>query len=266
MSFENDQKRLIINYLPQEFTDRDLYDLFCPIGPIETCRVMKDNKTNYSFGFGFVTFSRIEDASMAIHQLNGTEILNKRLKVSHARPSTDDIKDTNLYISNLPKHFTDDDLECLFGKYGQIVQKNILKDKITGMPRGVAFVRFDRKDSAQQAILALNGYFPEGGTAKLNVKIAEEHGKKKAQYLAGYQAGILQRPPFVPPQIPPMPGMGGPNSYNRGRGPQNRGYPYPNMNMGMPGRLVGAGIIRPDKSVRRYNPMPPAPPPPSGIW
>jgi len=29
----------------------------------------------------------------------------------------------------------------LFGKYGQIVQKNLLKDKLTGMPRGVAFVR-----------------------------------------------------------------------------------------------------------------------------
>lgn len=33
-------------------------------------------------------------------------------------------------------------LESIFGKFGTIVQKNLLKDKITGMPRGVAFVRY----------------------------------------------------------------------------------------------------------------------------
>lgn len=37
---------------------------------------------------------------------------------------------------------TEDQLEELFGKFGRIVQKNILKDKITGLPRGVAFVRY----------------------------------------------------------------------------------------------------------------------------
>jgi protein sex-lethal len=33
-------------------------------------------------------------------------------------------------------------LEEMFGAYGTIVQKNILRDKISGMPRGVAFVRY----------------------------------------------------------------------------------------------------------------------------
>ena len=60
-------------------------------------------QTGYSYGFGFVNFTRQEDATKAINQLNGLEVQNKRLKVSYARPSGDDIKDTNLYITNLPR-------------------------------------------------------------------------------------------------------------------------------------------------------------------
>nr|AGC79110.1 sex-lethal [Nilaparvata lugens] len=261
----HDPKRLIINYLPQDFGDKELYGLFSTIGPIESCRVMRDNKTNYSYGFGFVTYNSAEDSSLAIQKLNGLELLGKRLKVSYARPSTDEIKDTNLYISNLPKHFTENDLDFLFGKFGQIVQKNILKDKITGMPRGVAFVRFERKDSAQQALLALDGYLPNGASAKLNVKIAEEHGKKKAIYFAGYQAGAMQsRQAFAGPplsmQMPPKGPQMNPMALRGSRGgPQSRGsanfVPYP-PNMAMPGRMVGGPIVRPDKTARRFNPMP----------
>lgn len=45
-----------------------------------------------------------------------------------------------LFLSGC-SNITEQYLDLLFGKYGQIVQKNLLKDKLTGMPRGVAFVR-----------------------------------------------------------------------------------------------------------------------------
>ena len=51
------------------------------------------------------------------------------------------MKDSNLYITNLPKDITEEEVHKLFCSYGEIVQKSVLKDKITGMPRGVAFVR-----------------------------------------------------------------------------------------------------------------------------
>lgn len=66
---------------------------------------------------------------------------NKRLKVSYSRPPGQDMKDSNLYITNLPKDVTEEDIDKMFGEYGEIVQRTVLKDKITGMPRGVAFVR-----------------------------------------------------------------------------------------------------------------------------
>ncbi|EDS39139.1 RNA-binding protein [Culex quinquefasciatus] len=119
-------------------------------------------------------------AQRAIRCLNGYTVRNKRLKVSYARPQSDDIKETNLYITNLPRTITDEQLDIIFGKYGTIVQKNILRDKLTGHPRGVAFVRFNKREEAQEAISALNNVIPQGSNQPLNVRIADDHGRAKA--------------------------------------------------------------------------------------
>nr|APO14323.1 Sex-lethal 3 [Macrobrachium rosenbergii] len=182
---------LIINYLPQTLTDQEFYKIFVVVGPIKNCRIMKDLKqTGYSFGFGFVEYQKPEDAAKAILQLNNLPVQHKRIKVSYARPPGEDIKETNLYIQNIPRSYTLDQLEELFSSYGHIVQKNLLKDKVTGLPRGVGFVRFDKKSEAEAAISGMNGVTPEGGTEPLVVKVAEEHGKMKAAYYAGYHAGL----------------------------------------------------------------------------
>ncbi|KAG5318901.1 SXL protein, partial [Pseudoatta argentina] len=206
---EEPRTNLIINYLPQNMNEKELYSLFVTIGPVESCRVMKDYKrsrtndfyklilrfifqTGYSYGFGFVNYAKAEDAATAISTLNGLQVQNKRLKVSFARPSGEEIKETNLYVTNLPRNITESQIDELFSKYGNIVQKNILRDKLTGLPRGVAFVRFDKREEAQEAIARLHGTIPEGGSEPLSVKIAEEHGKQKAAYYAGWQAGYNQ--------------------------------------------------------------------------
>lgn len=181
---------LIVNYLPQHMTERELYSMFITVGPVEYCKVMKDSKSGYSYGYGFVSFLRPQDAEKAIQQLNGLEIFNKRIKVSFARPNGEDIKDTNLYITNLPRHYTDHDLEMLFSPFGSIVQQNLLVDKITGMRRGVGFVRFNRKEEAQEAIRNLNGRILDGSIEALSVRVAQDHGKNRAAYYAGLQAGL----------------------------------------------------------------------------
>ncbi|XP_055614247.1 protein sex-lethal isoform X2 [Uranotaenia lowii] len=171
---------LIVNYIPQDMAEGELYSMFSAMGAIETCRIMRDVKTGYSFGFGFVNFLNEEAAQRAIRCLNGYTVRGKRLKVSFARPQSDALKETNLYITNLPRTITEDQLDIIFGKYGLIVQKNILRDKLTGHPRGVAFVRYNKREEAQEAISALNNVIPQGGTQPLNVRVAEDHGRAKA--------------------------------------------------------------------------------------
>lgn len=42
----NATTNLIINYLPQDMNERELHALFSAIGPVETCRVMRDFKVS----------------------------------------------------------------------------------------------------------------------------------------------------------------------------------------------------------------------------
>ena len=53
-------------------------------------------------------------------------------QVSYARPSSEAIKGANLYVSGLPKHMTQPDLERIFSSCGNIITSRILCDNITG--------------------------------------------------------------------------------------------------------------------------------------
>ncbi|ODN04337.1 Sex-lethal [Orchesella cincta] len=184
------KRNLIVNYLPQSFTDRQLFNLFVSYGAIDSVKIMRDATTGYSYGFGFVNFVNEEDGIRARAEMNGAQVENKRIKVSFARPPSDDIKDTNLYVTNLPRSMTEEHLFTLFAPFGEIVQRKLLVDRYTNLPRGVAFIRFERRDQAAAAINALNNYVPEGAEEPIRIRLAEDHGKQKAAYLAGFRAGM----------------------------------------------------------------------------
>lgn len=61
-----------------------------------------------------------------------------------------------LFVGWVPKLFTEQDLLPLFKKFGDVKDIIILKDKVTGQPRGCAFVSYATKDEAEAAISALN--------------------------------------------------------------------------------------------------------------
>lgn len=66
-----DKTKLIVNYIPQFATEEDLAQIFSPIGRVENIKIMRDYKTGYSFGFGFVKYFTEEDAAKAIQLING---------------------------------------------------------------------------------------------------------------------------------------------------------------------------------------------------
>jgi len=63
---------------------------------------------------------------------------------------------TNVYVGNLPKTATEDDLRQAFGQYGEVSAVNIVKDRETGRPRGFAFVEMPDGNEAANAIKQLN--------------------------------------------------------------------------------------------------------------
>jgi CUG-BP- and ETR3-like factor len=78
---------LFIYHLPIDLTDADLATAFNPFGHVISAKVFVDRYTGESKGFGFVSYDSIMSAELAIEQMNGFQIGNKRLKVQHKRVS-----------------------------------------------------------------------------------------------------------------------------------------------------------------------------------
>ncbi|XP_037077381.1 ELAV-like protein 1 isoform X6 [Pollicipes pollicipes] len=169
---EESKTNLIVNYLPQTMSQEEIRSLFSSVGEVESCKLIRDKVTGQSLGYGFVNYHKIEDAEKAISTLNGLRLQNKTIKVSYARPSSEAIKGANLYVSGLPKTMTQQDLELMFSSYGSIITSRILCDNMTGLSKGVGFIRFDQRVEAERAINKLNGTVPEGSTEPITVKFA----------------------------------------------------------------------------------------------
>ncbi|KAL3868705.1 hypothetical protein ACJMK2_041478 [Sinanodonta woodiana] len=183
---ETSKTNLIVNYLPQTMTQDEIKALFASIGEVESCKLIRDKPTvsastisGQSLGYGFVNYKHPHDADKAIATLNGLRLQNKTIKVSLARPSCENIKGANLYISGLPKSLTQLDLEKIFSQCGTIITSRILYDQITGLSKGVGFIRFDQRVEAERAIQKLNGTIPDGASEPITVKFANSPSSSK---------------------------------------------------------------------------------------
>lgn len=63
---------------------------------------------------------------------------------------------TTLYVGNLPWATTAEDLEQIFGQYGEVLSSRIITDRQTGRSRGFGFVEV-RDEDAEAMVSALNG-------------------------------------------------------------------------------------------------------------
>lgn len=207
---------LIINYLPQKLSDEEFLTLFRGIGPVRTAKIVRDNNSDYSYGFGFVRYYDTEMAQLAIETLNGFQMGHKTIKVAFSREG-DNVKNANLYIKNVPKHWDKNTLHGAFCMYGTIVNTTILTDKGSGGSKGVGFVLFENKDQAQAALSAMDGVTPPSATEALVVSFGEDNAKKvrkPADDFEGYGMGrgggpMRGRGMGMRRGAPPRPLMGG---------------------------------------------------------
>ncbi|XP_014298470.1 ELAV-like protein 3 isoform X6 [Microplitis demolitor] len=255
-SQEESKTNLIVNYLPQTMTQEEIRSLFSSIGEVESCKLIRDKVTDstaalslagdmlspgqfsfgQSLGYGFVNYHRPEDAEKAINTLNGLRLQNKTIKVSYARPSSEAIKGANLYVSGLPKNMAQQDLENLFSPYGRIITSRILCDNITGLSKGVGFIRFDQRVEAERAIQELNGTIPKGSTEPITVKFANNpsNNNKAIPPIAAYLAPQASRR------------FGGPIHHPTGR------FRYIPLS---PLSSTGKAMLAINKGLQRYSPL-----------
>jgi len=64
---------------------------------------------------------------------------------------------SKLYVGNLSFKTSEDDLRSHFGQYGSVTDVYVAMDKMTGRPRGFAFVTMGTEEEAKQAAEKING-------------------------------------------------------------------------------------------------------------
>jgi RNA recognition motif-containing protein len=74
-----------------------------------------------------------------------------------------------LFVGNLSFNTTENDLQDAFAAHGTVLETNLMMDKMSGRPRGFAFVTMSSPEEAQKAIEALNGASLDGRALTVNV-------------------------------------------------------------------------------------------------
>jgi RNA recognition motif-containing protein len=81
---------------------------------------------------------------------------------------------TKLFVGNLSFNTTENDLQEAFAAHGQVVEANLMMDRMTGRSRGFAFVTYSTPDEAQKAIAAMNGAQIDGRALTVNIARPKE--------------------------------------------------------------------------------------------
>ncbi len=74
----------------------------------------------------------------------------------------------NIYVGNLSRDVSEEDLRKAFEAFGQVASVTIIKDRLSGLSRGFGFVEMADKTEAQAAITGLNGTELKGRMLNVN--------------------------------------------------------------------------------------------------
>ncbi|CAN8235479.1 unnamed protein product [Cochlearia groenlandica] len=153
---------VFVKNLDLSIDNKALFDTFSCFGAILSCKVAADASGKWK-GYGFVQFEKEETAQAAIDKLNGMLLNDKQVFVGHfvrrrtrGEEGGEVPRFTNVYVKNLPKDITDDELKKTFGKFGEISSAVVMKDE-SGSSRCFGFVNFESFEAAAVAVEKMNG-------------------------------------------------------------------------------------------------------------
>ncbi len=78
------------------------------------------------------------------------------------------MQQNKLYVGNLPYSVDKEQLQAIFGQYGEISELSLIMDRDTGRPKGFGFITFASQQAAEKA-LEQNGKDLGGRPLKVNV-------------------------------------------------------------------------------------------------
>ncbi|XP_017404981.1 RNA-binding protein 28 [Cebus imitator] len=188
---------LFVGRLPPSARSEQLEELFSQVGPVKQCFVVTEKGSKTCRGFGYVTFSMLEDVQRAVKEITtfegckinvtvakkklrnktkekgkneNSEVPKKELKPKKAKVAD---KKARLIIRNLSFKCSEDDLKTVFAQFGAVLEVNIPR-KPDGKMRGFAFVQFKNLLEAGKALKGMNMKEIKGRTVAVDWAVAKD--------------------------------------------------------------------------------------------
>jgi len=206
-----ESRRVFIRNLPRSYTSDQLFELFSGAGQVaDECFV--SSNANLSGRFGFVQFVDVDSARRAIERFNGYEIAGQgqeggltvefakgerqasssgaaegaegarrggRQKKERAPVTGEPTPSRRIFIHNLPRSFTSDQLFELFSAAGEIADECFVSSnrRLSGR---FGFVEFVEAASAACAIEKYNGHVIDGQGREGGLTVEYARGERQA--------------------------------------------------------------------------------------
>ncbi|XP_075757759.1 heterogeneous nuclear ribonucleoprotein A1 isoform X1 [Pelodiscus sinensis] len=215
-------RKLFIGGLSFETTDESLRGHFEQWGTLTDCVVMRDPNTKRSRGFGFVTYSTVEEVDAAMnarpHKVDGRVVEPKRAvsREDSQRPGAH-LTVKKIFVGGIKEDTEEHHLRDYFEQYGKIEVIEIMTDRGSGKKRGFAFVTFDDHDSVDKIVIqkyhTVNGHNCEVRKALSKQEMASASSSQRGRSGSGNFSGGGGRGG----------GFGGNDNFNRGSNFSGRG-------------------------------------------
>ncbi|XP_043362683.1 heterogeneous nuclear ribonucleoprotein A1 isoform X5 [Dermochelys coriacea] len=215
-------RKLFIGGLSFETTDESLRGHFEQWGTLTDCVVMRDPNTKRSRGFGFVTYSTVEEVDAAMnarpHKVDGRVVEPKRAvsREDSQRPGAH-LTVKKIFVGGIKEDTEEHHLRDYFEQYGKIEVIEIMTDRGSGKKRGFAFVTFDDHDSVDKIVIqkyhTVNGHNCEVRKALSKQEMASASSSQRGRSGSGNFSGGGRGG-----------GFGGNDNFNRGSNFSGRGY------------------------------------------
>ncbi|KAF9684689.1 hypothetical protein SADUNF_Sadunf04G0144700 [Salix dunnii] len=195
--------RLFLSNIPRSWGEEDLSKCLAEVGPGATnVQLVKDKSSSNNRGYAFVEYY-----NNACAEYSRQKMMDPKFKLGENTPSVSwaDPKNTDsstssqvkaIYVKNLPKTVTQDQLKKLFERHGKIT-KVVLPPAKSGQEKNrIGFVHFAERSSAMKALkdtekYELNGQRVECALAKpqSEQKPAGGSNLQRTGLLPGYPHG-----------------------------------------------------------------------------
>ncbi|KAK2380085.1 heterogeneous nuclear ribonucleoprotein Q [Trifolium repens] len=198
------KNRLFIGNIPRSWGEKDLKKVVDEIGPgVTAVELVKDMKNiSNNRGFAFIDYHNNACAEYSKQKMTNPtfKLGDNSPTVSWADPKNADSSASSqvkaVYVKNLPKNVTQEQLKKLFEHHGKITKVVLPPPKPGQEKNRIGFVHFAERSNAMKALKNTERYELEG--QNLECSLAKPQADQKAGVTNTQNPGLL---PSYPPHV-----------------------------------------------------------------